>query len=198
MTITLDQFWSLFGRVDATARDGKYADRHDRQILCALSRAFRPQTVLEIGVNEGRTAELLLRTSPWIRSYVGLDVPHDYVPAMPTQKPEVPALGAAGQFAAHDPRFVCHLLSYGTCDLDPSWIGGPFNFVFIDADHSYEGVKRDTELACSVLCAAGGIIAWHDYHHELPGVVRYLNELEAVKHRIIHIAETRIAFSLFP
>ena len=198
MTITLGQFWAIFGCIHATARDGKYADCYDRQILCSLSRAFRPHAVLEIGVNEGRTAEMLLRTSPWICSYVGIDVPPDFSPVIPTQRSEVPVFGAVGHFAAHDPRFHCQILAEGTGGCNACAIGGPFNFIFIDADHSYEGVKRDTELATNVLCASGGIIAWHDYHHGLPGVVRYINELNNVNNRIIHVDGTRIAFSLFP
>ena len=35
------------------------------------------------------------------------------------------------------------------------------DFVFIDGDHSREGVRQDTELARAIL-APGGAIAWHD------------------------------------
>lgn len=43
-------------------------------------------------------------------------------------------------------------------------ISGPYDFIFIDADHSYPGVKRDWELY-SPMCKAGGIIAMHDVVH---------------------------------
>jgi predicted O-methyltransferase YrrM len=35
------------------------------------------------------------------------------------------------------------------------------DFLFIDADHSYEGVKKDFEMY-SPLVRKGGIIAFHD------------------------------------
>jgi cephalosporin hydroxylase len=49
-----------------------------------------------------------------------------------------------------------------------------FNFIFIDADHSYEGVKADFE-AWSPLLKSGGEIAFHDTNYE--GVTRLLEEI---------------------
>ena len=39
--------------------------------------------------------------------------------------------------------------------------GSKLDFLFIDADHTYEGIKRDFELY-SPLMKKGGIIAFHD------------------------------------
>lgn len=57
---------------------------------------------------------------------------------------------------------------------------GPFDFAFIDADHSYAGVRADW-LGWSHLIRPGGIVAFHDTwpnhdRHE-PGVVRWVDEL---------------------
>lgn len=50
------------------------------------------------------------------------------------------------------------------------------DFVFIDADHSYEGCKRDIE-AWSPKVRKGGMISGHDYHQvKWPGVVQAVNE----------------------
>jgi len=38
-----------------------------------------------------------------------------------------------------------------------------FDLIFIDADHSYEGVKSDTEKIFSLLRDDNSIIVWHDY-----------------------------------
>lgn len=38
---------------------------------------------------------------------------------------------------------------------------GPFEFVFVDADHSYAAVAKDWELALRV-AAPGGMVAFHD------------------------------------
>jgi predicted O-methyltransferase YrrM len=54
------------------------------------------------------------------------------------------------------------------------------DFCFIDAGHSYECVKNDTEKAFTVM-HAGGIIVWHDasWAREGYAVNRYLRELRA-------------------
>lgn len=49
------------------------------------------------------------------------------------------------------------------------------DFIFIDADHSYEAVKNDTEKALRML-RRGGIIVWHDYAGKSPGVYRFIQE----------------------
>lgn len=51
--------------------------------------------------------------------------------------------------------------------------GRPIRFLLIDADHSYEGVKRDFEL-WSPLVAPGGLIVFHDYL--MPEVARFVDE----------------------
>jgi predicted O-methyltransferase YrrM len=50
------------------------------------------------------------------------------------------------------------------------------DFIFIDADHSHEGVKNDTEKAFQML-APGGVVIWHDFAPKSPGVYGYLYEL---------------------
>lgn len=53
---------------------------------------------------------------------------------------------------------------------------GRADFIFLDADHSYEGTKRDIELALEHI-KPGGIIAGHDYRKCWPGVMRAVDEL---------------------
>jgi predicted O-methyltransferase YrrM len=52
---------------------------------------------------------------------------------------------------------------------------GKANFIFIDADHSYEAVKADI-AAWSKRLAPGGTIAGHDYDAHWPGVMRAVDE----------------------
>ena len=51
---------------------------------------------------------------------------------------------------------------------------GPIRLLFVDADHSYEAVKRDVEL-WSPHVATGGYMAFHDVG-EWPGVTRFYEE----------------------
>jgi predicted O-methyltransferase YrrM len=50
------------------------------------------------------------------------------------------------------------------------------DFVFIDADHVYESVKRDI-IAWLPKIKPGGIIAGHDYCDVHPGVIQAVNEI---------------------
>ena len=50
------------------------------------------------------------------------------------------------------------------------------DYIFIDADHSYDAVRNDTEKSLEML-APGGVIVWHDYAPKSPGVYGYLQEL---------------------
>ncbi len=51
-----------------------------------------------------------------------------------------------------------------------------FDFIYIDANHEYEDVKRDMELYLPKLLKSG-IISGHDYHQRWPGVIKAVNEL---------------------
>jgi Methyltransferase domain len=73
---------------------------------------------------------------------------------------------------------------------------GSYDFIFIDADHSYEGVKRDTELLLP-LVSPTGFILWHDYANwgyfdGKNGVPEYLGELSNTL-PITHIIGSDIA-----
>ena len=69
------------------------------------------------------------------------------------------------------------------------------DFIFIDAMHLYEDVKRDTNNALQLL-NPGGMIVWHDYNVDVSGagVVRYLNELSKTLKNIVQIKGTNLAF----
>lgn len=60
--------------------------------------------------------------------------------------------------------------------LAPRLPGGHADFVFIDADHNYDGVLADI-LAYEPLVRAGGILAGHDYTTDVhPGVRRAVDD----------------------
>lgn len=62
--------------------------------------------------------------------------------------------------------------------FDYSPYRGKMDLVFVDASHSYEYVKNDSEKALSLLGPKGAVI-WHDYTPPWPGVIRGLNELSS-------------------
>ena len=65
------------------------------------------------------------------------------------------------------------------------------DFIFVDADHSYDLVKNDTEKAIEML-APGGLLIWHDYAEKSPGVMRFVQEF-SVNKPVFHIRTTCLA-----
>ena len=57
--------------------------------------------------------------------------------------------------------------------VEAAKLGGFYDFVFIDADHSYEAVKADIE-AWSPLT---NFICGHDYCNKWPGVMKAVDEI---------------------
>ena len=74
-------------------------------------------------------------------------------------------------------------------DVIPRFPPATFNWVYIDADHSYEAVKADL-AACRAVLKPGGILAGHDYVN-MPhfGVIAAVEELIDAGDRLIAVTE---------
>lgn len=57
--------------------------------------------------------------------------------------------------------------------VDAADLGGFYDFVFIDADHSYEAVRKDIEAWQSLT----HFLCGHDYCLKWPGVIKAVDEL---------------------
>ena len=73
---------------------------------------------------------------------------------------------------------------------------GAVDLIYIDGDHTYNGVKSDTEKAFTLL-RPGGVIVWDDYrwldcHEECVGVTLFLNDFQNTQ-PVFNIAGTRFA-----
>ena len=153
--------------------------------------SIEPETVIEFGVNEGRTAKALLRHIPTIRKYVGIDVLPGYVTAKTVQRREVP--DKPGHLAADEKAFELILRTRGSLDLVADDLP-QCDAVFIDGDHGREAVEHDSALAFARI-NAGGLIVWHDYHELGTVDVKPCLDLMASQgHSIKHIAGTWLAF----
>lgn len=56
---------------------------------------------------------------------------------------------------------------------------GPYDLIYIDASHTYEGIKNDTNIAFKSL-NKGGIIIWDDYNSWWSGVNKYIEEISQI------------------
>jgi Methyltransferase domain len=164
--------------------------------ISALSRKIQPRVVVEIGTFDGNTTlQLALNTPPDSRIFT-LDLP-------------VGAVGSAHndpkdkKFIASSRRVYRRFLGsevehkiiqcYGnslTYDFAEFAMNGKPQLIFVDAGHSYECVRNDSEKALTIL-DRGGTIVWQDYGATWEDVFRYLVELSR-KLSMVHIAGTSL------
>jgi hypothetical protein len=186
VSVTFDNFLSVDGNVSLD----------ELAFMCALARKNQPHVVLEIGTFDGNTTlQLALNTPPETRIFT-LDLPtgvdgkatNDPVEATYIESPRRVRRRFLGS-----PVERKILQCYGdslTYDFARFAANGQPQFIFIDGGHDYRCVRNDSEKALAIL-DRGGVVAWHDYSAEWPGVFQYLVELNR-KLPLVHIAGTSL------
>lgn len=172
----------------------RYMNPGELERLITLFRGMEPVRVAEFGVNDGRTAKAILDNVPSIKTYIGVDVLPGYTPACEVQRGEVPQY--PGHLAQSDPRFQLLLTKNGTRDVTPQMLG-ELDACFIDGDHSFDGVRKDSILAHQCM-HPGKLIVWHDYHDlGTVGVQQYLDEsFEAGDIALTHVKDTWLVYKV--
>jgi len=163
----------------------------DLKVLRALCLHSQAKNVLEFGVRFGHTANFLLSQSSYIQKYIGIDVPPDFKTTKQSQQSEVPnVIGSV----CKDHRYQSVILKNGTKDLEenPFIFGCSFDFIFVDADHSMDGISRDTKIA-EKLINPNGIIVWHDFSNE-EDVTSFLNNKSLSDDKITYVVNSLCCF----
>ena len=166
------------------------ARQTNQDIITALADHVKPERVLEIGINVGETARAVLSNAPYIKEYIGVDLPKMWFKGKSNDKP--------GQIVKDD-RLKVMTPEDGSKGLDKSDLG-KFDLIFIDGDHTYAGVEFDTRLAYALI-NPGGVVIWHDYGRasdlDVTSLVHYLN-LKEREGRICAVMGTWTAFEIIP
>jgi hypothetical protein len=147
---------------------------HEMVVLCRTVRAGAPERIFEIGTYHGGTT-LQLAANSTARIYT-LDLPPEG--ERPVVDPELDTYPPDPGIRFRESPAVERIEQlYGdSADFDFSPYAGRIDVIFVDGNHHYEFVRRDSVHALKML-APGGKILWHDYAPYAPGVVRALNEL---------------------
>ncbi|RYI09689.1 MAG: class I SAM-dependent methyltransferase [Acetobacteraceae bacterium] len=135
--------------------------QRDIEALTALLLALQPKRIFEIGTYKGASSELMLRLLPEAQV-----ISIAYVNPAETRQFNNDELGAdeVGALVSAANRARYTQLIGDSHQIDPVAFvrdHGRMDLVFIDGDHSRDGVRQDTALADAIL-APGGAIAWHD------------------------------------
>lgn len=147
----------------------------------ALRRLAFGKDVLEIGSYEGLSTINLAATA---RSVVAID-PFD---GRATPKPGNTLTVFESNISSAGVEDKVSVL-VGTSEEMVPTLNGEFDLVFIDGDHGYESVRRDIELALTRL-RDRGLLAFHDYHNDEPGVKRAVDEMVAGGAQLIEQYDT--------
>jgi len=152
------------------------------QLLRFLAK-LRPTTVCEIGTAGGGTLFLFAKVSHPNAIIISIDLPGGpFGGGYPEWKASLYKHFAYSKQRIHLIRGDSHdLTTYQR--VKKILAGKKLDFLFIDGDHTYEGVKKDFETYSS-LVRQGGIISFHDIVPGSPenvgGVPKFWNE---IKHR---------------
>ena len=173
-------------------RDGYLSSKQEVEIMAHLAKMGKPHCVFEFGTFEGFTALTLAMNTPADTKVYTLDLPagkprtHFQADGRNihymTKKELLVFKGTE-----YEEKIVPLLGDSATFDYSP--FAHQMDFIFVDACHTYEYVKNDSEKAFGML-KKGGLILWHDYNAgHWDGVVRYLDELSRER-KLYHITGT--------
>jgi predicted O-methyltransferase YrrM len=187
-TISLADLFEGFDReivnICQVPRGGWSTPLADLVMLLKLTVCVKPKRLMEIGSFRGYTALLLAQHTSEEARIVTVD-----------RNPEHGEAYCCTPLAARIERRVGEIGP----DLFASDAPGSYDLIFIDADHSYEGVRRDTTLALG-LVAPTGYIVWHDYANwgyfdGKNGVPEYLKKLTEQRGLLLaRVAGSDLAF----
>ena len=157
-------------------------------VILHLIRRYRPKAFLEIGTHRGHTTKILAEKFPEMQ-IVTVDPGNQIQEAdrARNQVAEYPSQSEIGECARTYPNV--RILKQRIEEID--WSSMRFDMVFVDGDHRYSAVLRDTAIAFGVL-RNPGIIVWHDYNN-----VRDVNlalDSISVNPEITSIPDTWIAY----
>ena len=123
----------------------------------------KPKVIVEIGTYKGGTLFIWTRTNPQADLVVSIDLPGgDYGGGYDHSREKLYRLFAKGRPHTRMEFIRGNSHLPGTAqDLKKILKGRTIDFLYIDADHTYEGVKTDFDLY-SPLVSKGGLIGFHD------------------------------------
>lgn len=151
----------------------------EKELTWLASKAQKCKVIIEVGSFKGRSARALADNlpedgvlhcvDPWNGNYPGVLPPINTF-VFPEFYANLRDHIISGKVIPHREFFDCFDFGRGRADM-----------VFIDGDHSYDGVKADI-LHAFKMVRVGGYLCGHDYSPEnWPGTVKAVNELVKVQ-----------------
>ena len=129
---------------------------------------FAPKQLFEIGTFDGRTTLNLWHNAPEDAKVFTLDLP-------PDQQTHYEGKGHSAKLKDVSTDRIIQLFG-DSHQFDFGPYVSQIDLVFVDANHTYEAVVKDSQTALKLTEGRNGLIIWHDYE-SMPGVTKAVNEL---------------------
>lgn len=164
-------------------------------MLGVICNYLRPRRIFEFGTYIGSATLVMALNS-------AADVEIDTLDLDPSYRPEgYPEFSVGDAFRMTDVASRIHQHYGDSRYFKFTPMHGQMDLIFVDANHTFEFVRNDTQQALKLI-RPGGVIVWDDYgytsdHPECSGVAGYLNELSRTL-PCFQIAGTRFAVCRLP
>jgi|GEM_PF-1420577 len=180
-------------------RSHKWAmPEHELLVLGAIAKQLKPKLVVEFGTFRGGSTLVMASNSDRDTRVITIDLDptlrktHEHGTGVGLSDFDVGCLFRGTRYEHQIEQRFANSVEFVDNDLI-----GTADLILVDADHTYEFARRDTEKAKQFL-KPGGTIVWHDYtwepqNSECAGVTRTVNEFWQVNGRCTQIAGTRFA-----
>jgi predicted O-methyltransferase YrrM len=167
-------------------------DPFEQYCLAAIARIRQPRTIFEFGTYDGATTVWLAQNAPEAELFT-IDLPWDQRGDWERQTlvggQGDDGVGSRFKGTPYEARITQLLGDSRTFDFGKYF--GLMDLVVVDADHSYESARSDTENALKML-SPNGVVLWDDY--AWPGVIRAVDE--AAEHHgltVVQLTPTELA-----
>jgi len=180
-------------------RSHKWAmPEHELLVLGAIAKQLKPKLVVEFGTFRGGSTLVMASNSAIDARVITIDLDptlrktHEHGTGVGLSDFDVGCLFRGTHYERQIEQRFANSVEFMDNDLI-----GQADLILVDADHTYEFARRDTEKAMQLL-KPGGTIVWHDYtwepqNSECAGVTRTVNEFWQANGRCARIAGTRFA-----
>ena len=127
----------------------------DIALLKALAKKYSVENYLEIGTWRG---ESVANMASVVSECYTVNLPDDDIMDFTNNEDYV----KAHRFFSGSLNNVKHIAANSN-NFDFNTLNTKFDMVFVDGDHHYHSVKKDTQTAFDIVKSDNSIIVWHDY-----------------------------------
>lgn len=144
--------------------------------LATITAEIKPSAVFEFGTFDGRTTLHFAINSPPAAKIFTLDIAADQIDLGPNAEfMDATLVGERVKKTQYSSKVT--FITADSAKYDFSRFSNSIDLIFVDGDHSFDGVMRDSMHAYDML-RNDGIVIWHDYLL-LADVTNALNSLRS-------------------